>query len=126
MNIWQIIAKAVQNPGMKIRSKKWSNDNFIFYDDGSGGWVSHKGIEYIFPSYLSLHEWEEYKEPEEMVKLYKVAYIFSGSWYESEEYWKDIDSFETKTPGFGSKKAFIIESSMIEVPKSSLNGDNNE
>ena len=114
MNIWQIIAKAVQNPGMKIRSKKWSNDNFIFYDDGSGGWVSHKGIEYIFPSYLSLHEWQEYKEPEEMVKLYQVAYKQnSTNWIETEGFYEDAE-------GWGNN-AFIIESSMIEVPKSSLN-----
>ena len=97
---------------MKIRKSSWGVKAYVYFREGSGDWLDEHNCPHR--RFADDDEWQEYKEPEEMVKLYKVAYKQnSTNWIETEGFYEDAE-------GWGNN-AFIIESSMIEVPKSSLN-----
>lgn len=64
---WKIIAKAINNPGMKICRTGWDHGEYIFYDSENDQWIS-KNAEYTQVSFHDDGTWQEYKEPEKTRK----------------------------------------------------------
>lgn len=56
---WEVAAKAIMNPGFKIRCTHWSKDGFVYYENGQ--WCNQDGRT-TNPSF-SYGDWQEHKEP---------------------------------------------------------------
>jgi len=62
---WPLAAKAMMNPGLKIRCEEWDEGEFVFYKNGI--WFD----EHDSPEDQSFRtgSWQEYKEPKPELKF---------------------------------------------------------
>lgn len=73
---WQLAAKAVQNTGMKIRRRAWSEFDFIFFDGRK--WMNENNKARILVDFDD-DDWQEYTEPKKERKT-RVEKRYVRAW----------------------------------------------